>query len=147
MTKPTGGGYTGYYYTYTAWNVIRPLDQPTGSTSMKHFGKFWHGTEFWKLVPCDLLVNHGWCLAHPGMEYVVYQEQAEPFTLDTEGAGATLSGEWFNVFSGQKTAAGEFENGAAKLSPPNEWPDAPLVLHLKSKSVTGVPTPTRSPNG
>ncbi len=129
------GGYTGYYYTYTAWDVIRPLDKPTGYTYMKHFGDFWRGTEYWKLVPSDSLVNHGWCIAQPGMEYVVYQEQAQPFRLDIARARATLSGEWFNAFTGQRTGAGEFENGMAKLSPPKEWPDAPLVLHLKPANV------------
>ncbi len=141
------GGYTGYYYTYTAWDVIRPLDKPTGYTYMKHFGDFWRGTEFWKLDPSDLLVNHGWCLAQPGKEYVVYQEQDQPFTLDIVGAGSTLSGEWFNAFTGQRTAAGEFENGTAKLSPPKEWPDAPLVLHLKSNATPNTKSPTRTPVG
>ncbi len=127
------GGYIAYYYTYTAWDVIRPLDAPTGYTYMKHFGDFWRGTEYWKLAPTDSLVNHGWCLAQPANEYVVYQETAQPFTLDIAGADSTLSGEWFNVFTGQRTGAGEFGNGTAQLSPPKEWPDAPLVLHLKSK--------------
>ncbi len=65
----------------------------------------------------------------------VYQEQAQPFTLDIAGAKSKLSGEWFNAFTGQRTAAGDFENGMAKLSPPKEWPDAPLVLHLKPENV------------
>ena len=44
------GGYNAYYYTYTAWDVIRPLDVPPGYALYKHFGDFWRATEYWKLA-------------------------------------------------------------------------------------------------
>ncbi len=34
------GGYTGYFCTYNAWDVIRPLDVPKGYGYMKNFGYF-----------------------------------------------------------------------------------------------------------
>jgi hypothetical protein len=73
------GGYTAYYYTYTAWDVIHPPDVPPGYAFMKQFGDFWRATEYWKLEPSDTLVNCGWCLAQPGREYGVFQTQAQPF--------------------------------------------------------------------
>ena len=125
------GGYTAYYYTYTAWDVIRPLDVPPGYAYLKHFGDFWRATEYWKLEPSDQLVSSGWCLAQPGREYVVFQKQAQPFTLEVAGAKSPLSGEWFNPQTGKSVAAGSFDNGTVSFTPPANWDNAPLVLHLK----------------
>ncbi len=127
------GGYTAYYYTYTAWDVIRPLDVPKGYGYMKHFGDFWRATEYWKLDPDDKLVSSGDCLAKPGSEYVVFQSAAQPFTLSIEGAKSSLAGEWFDPFTGISSPAGSFKNGIAKMTPPENWGPAPLVLHLKAK--------------
>ncbi len=127
------GGYTGYYYTYTAWDVIRPLDQPKGYAYMKHFGDFWRATSFWVLQPSNKLVSAGRCLADPGKEYVVYQKTATPFTLKIAAAAAPLDARWFNPFTGKFSDAGSFGNGTASLKPPAKWGDAPVVLHLKAK--------------
>ena len=125
------GGYIAYYYTYTAWDVIRPLAVPPGYAYFKHFGDFWRGTEYWKLEPSDQLVDRGWCLAQPGREYVAFQNQAQPFTLAIAGAKSPLQAEWFNPQSGRRTEAGFFSNGTASLTPPDDWGGAPLVLHLR----------------
>lgn len=124
------GGYNAYYYTYTAWDVIRPLDVPPGYALYKHFGDFWRATEYWSLEPSSKLVNAGRCLANPGREYVVFQKQAAPFTLEIAGAKAPLQAEWFNPHSGKRTPAAPLDNGTAKLTPPSEWGNAPLVLHV-----------------
>ena len=125
------GGYTVYYYTYTAWDVVRPLDVPTGYAYLKHFGDFWRATDYWNLEPSDNLVNSGRCIALPGREYVVYQNQARPFTLEIAGAASPLAGAWFNPHTGRRTAAGTFANGKASITPPADWGGAPLVLHLR----------------
>jgi hypothetical protein len=125
------GGYNAYYYTYTAWDVIRPLDVPPGYALYKHFGDFWRATEYWKLEPADQLVSSAWCLANPGREYVLYQNAAAPFTLEITGTTGPLKAVWFNPLTGARTPAGELNNGQAKLSPPADWGDAPLVLHAR----------------
>jgi hypothetical protein len=112
--------------------VIRPLDVPPGYAYLKHFGDFWRATEYWKLEPSDQLVSSGWCLAQPGREYVVFQKQAQPFTLEIAGAKSPLSGEWFNPQTGKGAAAGFFDNGTVSFTPPANWGNAPLVLRLKA---------------
>jgi hypothetical protein len=82
------------------------------------------------------LVDNGWCLAQPGREYVVFQKQAQPFTLEIAGAKSPLSGEWFNPQTGKGVTAGSFDNGAVSFTPPTNWGNAPLVLHLKIISTT-----------
>lgn len=126
------GGYNAYYYTYTAWDVIRPLDVPAGYALYNHFGDFWRKTDYWLLEPADDLVNSGWCLAQPGREYVVFQNEAKPFTLEITGAKAALKAEWFNPHTGKRTGAGELNDGNASLTPPADWGEAPLVLHVTS---------------
>jgi hypothetical protein len=126
------GGYTAYYYTYTAWDILRPLDVPPGYAYFKHFGDFWRATEYWNLEPSDKLVSSGWCLAQMGREYVVFQNQAQPFTLDIADAKSPLQAEWFNPHTGKRADAGSFANGTASLTPPADWGTAPLVLHLKA---------------
>ncbi len=124
------GGYMAYYYTYTAWDVVRPLDVPPGYAYFKHFGDFWRGTAFWLLEPSDKLVNSGWCLANPGREYIVFQNEAGAFTLEIAKAASKLRAEWFNPQTGKRTSAGKLGNGTANLTPPADWGKAPLVLHV-----------------
>ncbi|MFZ5830383.1 MAG: DUF4038 domain-containing protein [Planctomycetota bacterium] len=124
------GGYTAYYYTYTAWDVIRPLDVPPGYAMMKHFGEFWRATEYWTLEPSDKLVSAGYCLAKPGREYVVFQKQPAPFTLEIANASSRLKAEWFNPRTGARTPAAPLNNGTVSLTPPSDWGSAPLVLHV-----------------
>lgn len=123
------GGYTAYYYTYTAWDVIRPLDVPVGYTYFKHFGDFWRSTHYWELQPSDDLVSEGWCSAQPGSEYVVFLNEPRPFTLDVSGANTKLEAQWFNPLTGEETSAGTLGNGQATLTPPDNWGAAPVVLH------------------
>lgn len=54
-------------------------------------------------------------------------------SLEIADAPAPLRAQWFNSFTGKSTAAGSFDNGTARLTPPAAWGDAPVVLHLKSK--------------
>jgi hypothetical protein len=51
--------------------------------------------------------------------------------VEISGAERPLKAEWFNPFTGTRTPAGELNNGAEKLTPPQNWGDAPLVLHAK----------------
>ena len=127
------GGYTAYYYTYTAWDVIRPLDVPPGYAGMKRFGDFWRSTDWWLLQPSDNLVTNAWCLANPGWEYVVYQNGAKPFTLEITNATRPLKGQWFNPFTGETKFADCQGNGTAQFNPPATWTNSPVVLHLRAK--------------
>jgi hypothetical protein len=79
----------------------------------------------------DFLVTAGHCLANPGKEYVVYQEEATPFKLNLWGLTQPLQAVWFQPLSGEYLKAGKFENGTAKLTPPAALGKGPVVLHLK----------------
>jgi hypothetical protein len=123
------GGYPAYYYTYTAWDVIRPDDQPKGYTYFKHLRGFFETTRYWELAPAENVASAGWVLAHPGREYVVCLKAAQPFTL-TIPAGGALRGEWFNPLTAERVPADPIKPGANELQPPAAWRGL-VVLHVK----------------
>ncbi len=122
-----------------SWNMdvtgkdLPPQVQKGGYYPLEMIGDFWRATEYWTLEPSDKLVSSGWCLANPGREYVVFQNTAQPFTLETSGAKAPLKAEWFNPHTRNRTAASSLINGTASLTPPVDWGNAPLVMHLRAR--------------
>ncbi len=125
------GGYIAYYYTYTAWDIIHPEETPPGYAYFKKIRDFFETTDYRLMEPADELVSEGYCLANPGKEYIVFLNNAKPFTLEIKGAEEKLDAEWYHPFTGDKEDAGKFTDGNIKLIPPSEWHDSPIVLHLK----------------
>jgi hypothetical protein len=124
------GGYNAYYYTYTAWDVIRPDDNPPGYVYLKNFTDFFKTTRYWLLKNNDALVSKGYCLADDGKEYIVYQNDDNPFTLNLAGVKARLKAKWYQAFTGQYLEAGELNNGLITFSPPATLGKGPMVLHI-----------------
>ena len=124
------GGYGAYYYTYTAWDVIRPEDTPPGYAYFKHLRAFFEATEFWALQPFDELVSGGYCLANRGKEYVVFQNKAQGFSLKLEGLSGPAKADWFNPFTGESQDAGTPANGTVQFTPPPAWGSGPVALHV-----------------
>ena len=127
------GGYGVYYYTYTAWDVIRPDDTPPGYAYFKHLRDFFQGTEYWRMEPADGLVSEGYCLAEPGRQYVVFLNNARPFSLKLEGIAAPLKAEWFHPFTGKYHATGTLTTGTARLEPPQDFGTGPVALRVGSR--------------
>jgi len=126
------GGFGAYYYTYTAWDVVRVNDTPPGYAYFKHLRDFLERTSYWRMRPIDALASAGSCLAEPGREYIVFLGQSASFTLKIEGATGPLAAEWYQPFSGDRRNAGTIENGIVELEPPSEWLNGPVVLHVGS---------------
>ncbi len=126
------GGYGCYYYTYTAWDVLRPQDNPPGYAYFKHLRDFFETTAYWRLDPVDGVVSDGYCLAEPGREYVVFLNKARPFSLKLEGLAGSLQAQWYHPFTGKRQDAGVLPAGSAELTPPAEWGALPVVLHVGS---------------
>ena len=126
------GGYGAYYYTYTAWDVIRPQDTPPGYAYFKHLRDFFETTAYWRMEPADQLVSEGYCLAEPGREYVVFLNKAQPFSLQLAGLPGPTKAEWFHSLTGQRRDVGMLSNGTVQLTPPADWAGSPLALHVGS---------------
>ncbi|MCX6926744.1 MAG: DUF4038 domain-containing protein [Verrucomicrobia bacterium] len=128
------GAYTAYYYTYTAWDVIRPQDTPPGYAYFRHLRDFFAGTAYWRMEPHDDLVSEGYCLAEPGREYVIFLNQSKSFSLKLEGLPAPLQAEWYQPLTGKRQKVQALANGTAQLQPPADWGDGPIALHVGSSS-------------
>jgi len=125
----TAGGYPVYYYTYTAWDVIRPDDTPPGYACFKRLREFFESTRYWEMKPADGLVSAGHCLANSGQEYVVFLDEPRPFTLKIARAARALRAEWFRPLTGARRSAGLLRTGKARPKPPAAWKRGPVVLH------------------
>ena len=121
------GGYMAYYYTWTAWDVLRTNERPIGYTYHRNLGEFFRHTNYQNLVPSDNLVSNGsYCLANPGNEYVVYRTNTSAFTLNLTGISGTLPAQWFNVRTGEQQNIAALGNGTANLTPPSGWNEVAL---------------------
>jgi hypothetical protein len=123
------GGYTAYYYTYTAWDVLRPADTPKGYTYFKQLRDFFESTRYWELAPTEGVASEGWVLANSGSEYVICLEEARPFTLKLSGS-KQLRGEWFDPLTAQRLPAGVIKSGSQEMHPPPGWTGL-AVLHVR----------------
>ena len=130
----TAGGYPVYYYTYTAWDVIRPDDTPPGYRYMKNLRDFFEQTRYWELEPADELVTAGRCLACRGREYVIFVNQAMPLTVRLEGAGA-FRVHWFHTLYGQWCESRQLRGPNAELVPPDKWMGQPIAVLLRSQAI------------
>ena len=124
------GGYGAYYYTYTAWDVIRPQDTPPGYAYFKNLRQFFDATGYWLMEPADELTSAGYCLANPGTEYILFLNKAQSFTLKLAGITTPLPAEWYQPFTGQRHNGGSLANGTVELTPPAAWGDGPVALHI-----------------
>ena len=134
------GGYGAYYYTYTAWDVIRPQDTPPGYAYFKHLREFFEGTSYWRMKPAADLVSAGYCLAELGREYMVFLNKSQPFSLKLEDLTAPAKAEWFQPLTGERQDAGMLANGTAQMVPPSNWGDGAVVLQVGSPAAkTALP--------
>lgn len=129
------GAYVNYYYTYGAWDVIRPQDTPRGYQYFKILRDFFESVEYWKMEPADDLVDRGYCLANKGHEYVVYQFNTYPFTLNLENALGMFESQWLHPFTGERLPGDVVRQGETRLKPPPQFgmTPAPVVLHLRKQ--------------
>jgi len=128
------GGYPAYYYTYTAWDVIRPEDTPAGYAYMRNLREFFESTRYWLMEPAGQLVSVGYCLANPDSgEYVVFLEKAEPFEFTLDKCPAGMQAQWYNPLTGAATPGPQLAEGVNRLVPPEADEAGMTVLHVFSR--------------
>ncbi|MEJ2705095.1 MAG: DUF6298 domain-containing protein [Sedimentisphaerales bacterium] len=83
------------------------------------------------MTPQGALSSTGYCLANPGVEYLVFDPDGKPFTLDLSAASGRFNAEWFDVAAGEASTARPVAAGkkAQRFTPPRSFPrDAVLYL-------------------
>jgi hypothetical protein len=110
------GGYLAYYYSDTAWDVIS-FDEPAGYDCFSYLQACMRELPFWEMAPRNDLVDAGYCLAAPGLCYLVVLDEARTVTVDVE-AERPLPARWLDPMTGRWCDAGEAEGGRATFNVP-----------------------------
>ncbi len=129
------GGYTTYYYSPTAWDVISHDIIPPGYSYCKHLHSFFTETRYWEMEPRDDLVNLGHCLANEGKEYIVYLPDGGAVTLNVQTAELPLVARWFDPRCGREIKIDKAVNaGTHEFRVPDDFGRGDAVLYLKESS-------------
>jgi hypothetical protein len=120
----------------SVWETT-PANAEAVRRHLGHALRFAERMDLAALWPRRELASSGYCLATPGVEYLVYQPQpGEPFSVELEAG--TYRYEWFDSTAGAVADAGRVEatGDRRQFRPPF---DKDAVLHLKRMPVTSPP--------
>ena len=85
------------------------------------------------MSPRNALAQTAYCLANPGVEYLVYAPSAGTFWVDlSSGSGRRFAVEWLNPRTGTLLAGGIVAGGSSRHSFTAPLNDDGAVLYLKS---------------
>ena len=116
-----------------AGDLINTNDWTAVRTAMKNARRYSEKMDLATAQPRDDLASTGFCLAAPGEEYLVYQEdpQGSGFTVDlTDGADNHFLVEWCHPLTGKRNHAGAVGGGGVvTLTPP--WGTGEAVAFLQ----------------
>jgi hypothetical protein len=139
----TGGGYPGYYYLYTAWDVLRPEDEPPGYALHRRLVDFMTETNWWELSPHPEVVERSSarCLAKLGREYVIFHSAKDVHeghgvqggtpqrpVVSFVGLSGTLLCDWLHPLTGEQVQTELPANPHMGLRAPFE---GPFVVRIK----------------
>ncbi len=126
------GGYTVYYYTYTAWDVIRPEDVPPGTptsstsaTSPRH--RVLASSSFRRLGQRRLVPGE------PGPRIRRVSERSEAVRARSERRRRTAASRVVSPAHGPAHHRRSLRQRLGPSCSPANWGRAPVVLHLRAR--------------
>jgi hypothetical protein len=123
------GGYPNYYYSNTSWDLIKWQPEPPGWKRYRILKDFMDSIAYWKMSPRPKAgTGSSWVLADEGKEYLIFAPRDGTAHFTVSNADSPLRGEWFNIETEEKSAAGTFGNGEHSTQSP--YAKTPVVLHL-----------------
>ncbi len=72
------------------------------------------GVNLAAMTPHDELVSTKYCLANPGVDYIVFVPKGGVVTVDLTAASGTLTAEWVNPIAGVATPGGKVAGGGKR---------------------------------
>jgi hypothetical protein len=99
-----GGGAVAYYYTFTAWDVIRPDDTPPGYIASRAFYDLFTSLPWWRYEPrVDLCM---WtptaCFADEEADaYLLKVNTHGRFLMDKDFSQLEVEGTWVHIVTGE----------------------------------------------
>lgn len=132
----TAGAYVTYYYTNTAWDIIRYDQDPPGYNYFRIFSDFFKSVDFNEFIPAKETVNYAdlgsnqgvYAMVKKDKEFIFYIPDEKALILEDLELSESPEGYWMNIFSGEKKNISQHKSKF--LIPPAEWKGEPLVLHI-----------------
>jgi hypothetical protein len=106
-----------------------PVWQDSARQAMGQIRRWSQRLDLAAMAPAPKLCETGYCLAAPGREYLVFQNDKGEFTVNLSGAPGRFAVEWFDVNRDRYAAAPEVEGGASRRFT-TPFP-GPAALYLK----------------
>ncbi|GAC1472474.1 MAG: hypothetical protein PVSMB7_25190 [Chloroflexota bacterium] len=144
------GGYFVYYYSNTAWDLVKPDPEPPGMPRFQILKENLSSLPYWQMEPEPQLAIGGPCLAIPGEVYAFYVSPATGSNSagrGGRGGGAARSGEitvnltalrrqataqWTNTWTGEHVEQKILGLGVYLLTRPTSFGSAPALLIVKA---------------
>lgn len=154
------GGYFVYYYSNTAWDLVKPDPEPPGMPRFQILKENLSALPYWLMEPKLELAAGGPCLAIPGS---VYAFLVQPLHRPTPPAGTSnatrprrqgpraalgnnreiavnltaLAGpataQWINIWSGEKSESAIGGPGVYQFDRPEAFGEAPGLLIIRAR--------------
>lgn len=131
------GAYIGYYYNYTAWNIIDYSHIPPGYKLFKILHDVFTSVKWWEFVPRRDLVRNDrtLCMARGDNEFLLYTRAGGNADLPDCVLKGNVKGVWTNAYTGESTPAVGQRTSLSHFSQErwvfaSPYTDAPAVLHI-----------------
>jgi hypothetical protein len=132
------GAYVAYYYTYTAWDVIRLDDTPVGYRYFGIYSDFFNSVDFPSFRPYgfgekpidELPPREGvYCMVNDQDQAIYYLPEARTFRL-VEEPSSSIKGYWLHPHTGETIDL--VPPAGPGIDPPEDWIDGPAVLFIST---------------
>ena len=90
---------------------------------------FFETIPFYRMIPRQDLIDHGYCLADEGQQYLIYIENPKPITI--QGIDNQYNIEWIRANNLSERISAQSINDEVRLTPPDQKSDWFLYLTKK----------------
>ena len=125
------GGYGAYYYSNTAWDLVKPDPEPPGMERFQLLKETLSALPYWRMEPSDQLAVGGPCLALEGEAYAFYAQGNQITVNLTALDRAPGTAEWIDTWTGAREKAAVSGPGVYRLRKPERFGAAPGLLVVR----------------
>jgi hypothetical protein len=122
------GGYGVYYYSNTAWDLVKPDPEPPGMQRFALLKQVLSALPYWRMEPSDSLAVGGPCLALNGEAYACYAAQGTLTVNLTALDRAPSRAEWIDTWTGARENVSVERPGIVTVRRPAAFGEAPALL-------------------
>jgi len=152
------GGYFVYYYSNTAWDVVKPDPEPPGMPRFQTLKENLAALPYWLMEPKPELAAGGPCLAIPGEVYAYLVQpsrrpegspaptasrpprvgrpslgQAREIAINLNALQGPATAQWVNIWSGEKSESAIAGPGVYQFNRPASFGAAPGILIVRAR--------------